>query len=333
LIRQHPEHTVTSTRTIRGRAVIAAVLAVAMDLAAWPAFAQSSGQQAGRPQPTPAPKTATKPAGIDGTTQPQTSGAKPAGAQPAKPATGKPQTKGAKAPPPKKPAPPRTAKVWKGRGFAVVSAGAQLAAPGYTSTALFKVHAENATLNADASIGAGPVFGARGGVRVWKNLAVGAGLELASTSQTLDVTGRLPHPFQFNQFREIEGTASGLDRAEALVAFEVSWYVALAGRVDMFVFGGPAYINVQQDMATRIRFTESYPYDTATFAGVETASVSGGGFGVTAGVDISYLMTKHVGIGGEVRYSYASTTLKPSEQPAKVGLGGLQAAFGARVLF
>ena len=323
----------TSTRTIRGRAVIAAVLAVAMALAAWPAFAQSSGQQAGRPQPPPAPKTATKPAGIDGTTQPQTSGAKPAGAQPAKPATGKPQTKGAKAPPPKKPAPPRTAKVWKGRGFAVVSAGAQLAAPGYTSTALFKVHAENATLNADASIGAGPVFGARGGVRVWKNLAVGAGLELASTSQTLDVTGRLPHPFQFNQFREIEGTASGLDRAEALVAFEVSWYVALARRVDMFVFGGPAYINVQQNMATRIRFTKSYPYDTATFAGVETASVSGGGFGVTAGVDISYLMTKHVGIGGEVRYSYASTTLKPSEQPAKVGLGGLQAAFGARVLF
>jgi len=324
---------VTSTRTIRGRAVIVAVLAVAMALAAWPAFAQSSGQQAGRPQPPPAPKTATKPAGTDGTTQPQTSGAKPAGAQPAKPATGKPQTKGAKAPPPKKPAPPRTAKVWKGRGFAVVSAGAQLAAPGYTSTALFKVHAENATLNADASIGAGPVFGARGGVRVWKNLAVGAGLELASTSQTLDVTGRLPHPFQFNQFREIEGTASGLDRAEALVAFEVSWYVALARRVDMFVFGGPAYINVQQDMATRIRFTESYPYDTATFAGVETASVSGGGFGVTAGVDISYLMTKHVGIGGEVRYSYASTTLKPAEQPAKVGLGGLQAAFGARVLF
>jgi len=164
-------------------------------------------------------------------------------------------------------------------------------------------------------------------------MAIGAGLEVVPTSQTLDVTGRLPHPFQFNQFREVEGTADGLDRTDALVALELSWYMALARRVDMFVFGGPAYINVRQEMATRIRFNESYPYDTATFTGVDTTSMSGGGVGVTAGVDVSYLVTKHVGVGGELRYSYASATLKPSEQPAKVGLGGLQAAFGARILF
>jgi len=333
LIRQRPEHTVTSTRTTRQRAVIAAVLAVAMAVAARPALAQSPSQQAGRPQPPPATKPATKPAGADAASQPQTSGAKPAGTQPAKPATGGPQAKGAKAPPPKKPAPPRTSKIWKGRGFAVVSAGAQVAAPGYTSTAAFKVHAENATLNADASVGAGPAFGARAGLRVWKNMAIGAGLEVVPTSQTLDVTGRLPHPFQFNQFREVEGTADGLARTDALVALELSWYMALARRVDMFVFGGPAYINVRQEMATRIRFNESYPYDTATFTGVDTTSMSGGGVGVTAGVDVSYLVTKHVGVGGELRYSYASATLKPSEQPAKVGLGGLQAAFGARILF
>jgi len=111
------------------------------------------------------------------------------------------------------------------------------------------------------------------------------------------------------------------------------WFRALARRVDMFVFAGPAYISVRQDMATRIQFTESYPFDTATFTGVETTSVSGGGAGVTAGVDVSYLVTKQFGIGGHARYSYASATLKPSAQPATVGLGGLQVAFGARILF
>jgi len=69
-------------------------------------------------------------------------------------------------------------------------------------------------------------------------MAVGGGLEMTATSQTLHVTGRLPHPFQFNQPREVEGSASGLDRSEVLVALEVSWLVALARRVDMFVFGG-----------------------------------------------------------------------------------------------
>ena len=244
-----------------------------------------------------------------------------------------PQTVRPKAPPPRKSAPPQTAKSWKGRGFAVVSAGAALAAPGYTSTAVFKVHAEDATLSADATVGIGPAFGARGGVRVWKNLAIGGGLEFTSTSQSLDVTGSLPHPFQFNQPRDVEGTASGLARVETLAAFEVSWLVALARRVDMFVFGGPAYIGVRQDMATRIQFTESYPYDTATFTGVETASVSGGAVGATAGVDVSYLVTKRFGVGGQLRYSYASATLTPSTQPATVGLGGLHAAFGARILF
>jgi hypothetical protein len=314
------------------RAVVMALLAAAMVATAAPCSAQTSAQQAARPQPPPAPKTATPPGGSQAVAAPQTGGAKAPGTQ-TKPATGGPQTTGARKPAPKKPAPPQTSAVWKGRGFAVLSAGAQLAAPGYTSSAVFTLHAEDATLNADATIDPGFAFGARGGMRVWKNMAIGAGLELASTSQTFAVTGRLPHPFMFDEFRDVEGTASGIGRTETLVAFEVSWLFALARRVDMFVFGGPAYINIRQDMATRVQFSESYPYDTATFTGVETASVSGGGVGVTAGADVSYLMTKHVGIGGEVRYSYASTTLKPSGQSAKVGLGGLQVAFGARFLF
>ena len=88
----------------------------------------------------------------------------------------------------------------------------------------------------------------------------------------------------------------------------------------MFVFGGPAYISVRQDMATRIQFNESYPYDSATFTGVETASVSGGGVGATAGVDVSYL-------AHEARSASAANcatrthrpTLTPSTQPANVG--------------
>jgi len=330
-----PRRMVNGTSRLVRHGLLGALLFAAIAAGAWPASAQSSSQQAGRPQPPPAPATTAKPGSASAPAVPQASGSKPAGGtQAAKPAAGQPQAKGARTPPPsKKPAPPQTSKVWKGRGFAVVSAGAQVAAPGYTSTATFKVHAEDATLNADASIGAGPAFGARGGVRVWKNLALGGGFEVVSASQTLAVTGRLPHPFQFNQYREVEGTASGLDRVETMAAFELSWLLALTRRVDMFVFGGPAYVHIRQDMATRITFTESYPYDSATFSGVETASLSGGGVGATAGVDVSYLLTKRLGLGGEIRYTYASTTLTPSTQPSDVALGGLQVAFAARILF
>ena len=215
----------------------------------------------------------------------------------------------------------------------VVNGGAQLASPGYTSTAVFTLHAEDATLGASSKIELGPVFGVRGGMRVWKNLAIGPGFSVSSTSQRVDVTGRLPHPFMFNQFREVKGRAEGLSRVESMVAVEASWLFALKRRVDMFLFAGPAYFNVQQDMAVRIQFTEIYPYDTASFTGVESARFSGGAVGLTAGADAAYLLTKRMGVGGQVRYSYASTTLGPAGTPAKVALGGLQLSVSGRVLF
>jgi hypothetical protein len=170
-------------------------------------------------------------------------------------------------------------------------------------------------------------------MRVWKNLAIGADVGVSSTSQRVDVTGRLPHPFMFNQFREVKGTAEGLNRFETMFAIEASWLFALKRRVDMFVFAGPAYVSVRQDMATRVQFTEIYPYDTASFTGVESARVSGGAVGITAGADIAYLVSKSLGVGGQLRYSYASATLRPAGQPATVGLGGLQLSVSARVLF
>jgi hypothetical protein len=314
------------------RHALGVVLAAALAAGA-PAWAQSTSQQAGRPQPPPAQKPAPQPGAGGIAPQPQPTASKPGDTQAAKPSPAPDQAKGTKPAPPKKKGPPQTSKVWKGRGFAVIGAGAQVLGPGYTSTATFKLHAEDASLSADASVGVGPVFAARGGVRVWKNLAIGGGLEMVSTTQSLDVTGRLPHPFQFNQFREVEGTADGLERLETMAAFELSWLMPVTRRIDMFVFGGPAYIHVRQDMATRIQFTESYPYDSATFTGVETASLSGGALGATAGVDIAYLLTGNLGVGGELRYSYAKTTLTPSTQPASVPLGGLQVAFVARLLF
>jgi len=311
---------VTITSAIVRRVIVAGVLASVAGLLELPAGAQTSTtRQTERPQPPLAPKVAAPPPG-----------AAPKAADPQSPT---PKTTAPKPPVAKKPLPPRTSKVWKGRGFMVVSGGAQVAAPSYTSTVVFKLYAEDATLNASSEVQIGPVFGARGGMRVWKNLAIGAAFGVSSTSQRVDVTGRLPHPFMFNQFREVKGTASGLDRFETMFAIEASWLIAVRRRVDMFLFAGPAYINVRQDMATRIQFTESYPYDTVSFTGVESSRVSGGAVGITAGADVAYLVSKGLGLGGQLRYSYASATLRPADQPATVGLGGLQLSVSARILF
>ena len=121
---------------------------------------RGGGQQTGSPQPPPAPK--------------------PGGQQPT----------GAKAPPAQGPGgeesrPPADLRGVEGprlRGREPRRPG--IGGPSYTSSATFKVHAEDATLSADSTIRIGPAFGARGGLRVWKNLAVGAGFQVVSTGQS-----------------------------------------------------------------------------------------------------------------------------------------------------
>jgi hypothetical protein len=305
---------------------------VILAVAAADTRAQTSSGQAGKPQPAPAPKVATPkvaaPKGTEPAAEPQAATPKTVGP----PATVQ-KAPAAKPPASKKRVPLRTSRVWKGRGFAVFSGGAQVAAPGHHASVTFKVHAEDATLDSASRIQVGPVVSVRGGVRVWKNLALGADVGVASTSQRLAISGSLPHPFQFNAFRKVEGTASGLDRLETMAGVEASWYVALKRRVDMLVFAGPAYFDIRQNMATSIRFTEVYPYDSATFTGVDSTKVKGSAVGFTAGADVAYLLTKSFGVGGELRYSYASATLKPSGRRVTVPLGGLQVSVSARFLF
>ncbi|MCX6549695.1 MAG: outer membrane beta-barrel protein [Acidobacteria bacterium] len=232
------------------------------------------------------------------------------------------------------PANAQTPSVWQGIGFIAVDGGAQVTSSGYTSNLTFPLHGETATGTATSDAVSGAVFTARGGIRIWKNLALGAGVTVFSSTPDVAVEASLPHPFFFNRPREVSGTASGLTRRETMAAVEVSWLVPLSRRMDMSLFAGPAFFNVRQDMVTTVQFTETYPYDTATFAGVESEEVSRSVTGFTVGADVSYLFSKNFGLGGQFRFSRASTTLTPSGgQSTAVDLGGAQVGGGIRIRF
>jgi hypothetical protein len=292
-------------------ALVVSVLVMTPPLVATPAVAEAALQQAGRPQAEPA----TKPAAPKG--GPQAPGT-PKGTPTSKP--------GAKTAAKKRA--PRT-----DRGFAVVTGGVVLAAPKHTSTTTFTVHAEDATLEATSRVGAGPAFSVRAGMKVARRMAVGAAVNLAAAAQDAEITASLPHPFLFGHDRPVTGTASGLKRLETMVSVEGTWLVLAKPRRQVSLFAGPAYFNVRQDMASKVRFTEVYPYDTATFVGTETTSVRADAIGVTAGADAAWMVTKRLGVGGEVRYSYGSARLNSGGQSGTIKLGGLQLGVCARFLF
>ena len=124
------------------------------------------------------------------------------------------------------------------------------------------------------------------GVKVWRQLAFGAGVSLFSRQDELQVTAQLPHPFHFDQPRRITGTAQGLTREETAVHVQAMWVAPVGQRVEIAVFGGPSFVSVTQDMATGITFTQVYPYDTAAFTGIQRRMLSASAIGFNVGADV-----------------------------------------------
>ena len=220
------------------------------------------------------------------------------------------------------------------RFFVSGDGGYQAASSGFAAQITFPLYAETATLTADVPDAGGAAVALRGAYRLQKNFFVGAGVTGFWSTRSADVTASLPHPFYFSRPRSVDGSASGLKRDEAMVAIEASYLVRMSARTDLQVFAGPAFFKVQADIPTRVNFTESYPYDSATFSSLETSSVSDSAAGFTVGADITYMYNRSIGVGGNVRFSRASATLSTaSGQQTTVNLGGFQVGVGLRFRF
>lgn len=223
---------------------------------------------------------------------------------------------------------------WSAVGFINLDGGVQAATSGFTSIVPFTAYGENGSMTAQYRFVAAPVLSGRLGFRIWRNIAFGVAVSHYSRDGEADVTAQVPHPFYFNRARSVSGTATGLNRDETLAALELSWRFKLSRIVDLMLFAGPAYFTTRQEMATKPRYTESYPYDAATFTGADKTAVRKDAVGFTAGLDLSFMLSPHVGLGAMGRYSHASTTFSAAAGSSTgVTLGGAQGTIGLRIRY
>jgi hypothetical protein len=218
--------------------------------------------------------------------------------------------------------------------FFAVDLGAVLSAPSSSMDISYTLYGENASVQADYRMKVTPSVSARVGMRVWRHMFVGLGITASTGSRDTEVTALLPHPFHFSQRRTVTGTADGLSRDEAGVFAEVGWKMTASPKVDVMVFAGPGYLKATQQVATKIVYTEQYPYDTATFSSVTAERQATSGIGVTGGFDLSYRLSKSLRAGALVRYSYAKGDVTVLDaQTFSIKMGGLQAGLGVRMWF
>ena len=215
-----------------------------------------------------------------------------------------------------------------------VNAGTQATSTEFTTRATLTLHREDGDLRADYGVDAGAFIDLGASVRFWRQVGLGVGVSRFQTTGGAGVAAGLPHPFHFEQFRTVDGSAAAT-RQETAVHVQLRVGATVGMRLDVTLFGGPTFFDVAQTLVSDVLFEEIYPYDTATFSSAPTVQRSATAVGFNAGLDLATYLTPTVGVGVLVRFSRAMVDLaRPDGGGAlAVEAGGLHVGGGLRLRF
>ena len=152
-----------------------------------------------------------------------------------------------------------------------VNAGTQATSTAFTTRSTLSLHREDGDLRADYGVDAGAFIDLGASVRLWRQ--VGVGVSRFQTTGGAWVTAGLPHPFHLEQFRAVDGSAAAT-RQETAVHVQLRVGATVGPRLEVTLFGGPTFFDVEQTLVSDILFEETYPYDTATFSRAPTVLLS-----------------------------------------------------------
>jgi len=223
----------------------------------------------------------------------------------------------------------------QGTDKAIVSVnyGLQLDTQRLSESISLQKHAETAPVTATLENKGIPFFDIGMTLRIAGRLGASVALSRASDTDTADVTAGIPNPFYLDRLRPISGQVSDVQHKEVVVHTNVA-YLVESPSVILVVSGGASFFNVDQDFVTDVTFTESYPFDTATFSGATVTVGSASKTGYNAAADVTWTIGESLGLGGIIRYSRATMPFTVGGIDfGSVKVGGLQAGGGLRLTF
>ena len=223
---------------------------------------------------------------------------------------------------------------WPGRAVVSFNVGLQSSSRTFSDSITFPLYLEQATHDIDYATESELFFDGGAIVRLWGNLGAGVAVSRYTDDTAATVEGSLPHPFQFNQPRSIEGETPEIRRRETATHVQVAWMAAPTERVRFIISGGPSWMQAEQGVVTEVRYSEAYPFDEATFTGVDRTIEKETAVGFNVGVDVIWAFSRNIGVGGLLRFTRATASVVPAEgRSIELELGGLQAGGGIRILF
>ena len=147
------------------------------------------------------------------------------------------------------------------------------------------------------------------------------------------VAASVPHPFFFNQPRQVEGQSAALEHREQVVHFSALYMLPIGSNLQIGVAGGPSLFIVNRTFVDSVLYDETYPFDSATFSSTTTREVKENQAGFHVGADVSWYFTDNVGVGGGLRFSRATLKFPAAgaDETISADLGGVQVGAGLRI--
>jgi len=164
---------------------------------------------------------------------------------------------------------------------------------------------------------------------------IGVGFALSYTDDRDDaaVGAGLPHPFYFEQLREVLGSV-GIQHTELVTHLNLV-YVVASPSFEVSLSAGPSVFKIEQDLVMDVDFDEAYPYDVATFSSAATERVQQTKVGYNVTADLTWKASQHWGLGGLVRFSRVQVEYATigGGNVTEMDVGGFQAAGGLRLMY
>jgi hypothetical protein len=219
------------------------------------------------------------------------------------------------------------------RVTAMINGGYQVSTSSFDDSFTFTLYQEKGTTEVAYAAGGGGIFEGGAAIRLWKGLGLGGVISHLSVETAASVRSSVPHPFFLEHHREVTGEPEGLRREEMAIHIQAQYALPAFGRLHVVLAGGPSIIDVKQTAVIDVNYTEEFPYDTATFTGVDTKRAHGTAAGFNAGVDVQWMFNRKLGAGALVRLTKATVDLAIGNRTIRVDAGGTQTAAGIRLTF
>jgi hypothetical protein len=229
---------------------------------------------------------------------------------------------------------PAAAQTWTERVHVSVNAGVLSGTQDFSDRVEFDENIESGSTTVDYRVQGGFTFDGGLGYRIWKGLGAGASVSFFSSDNAASTTSAVPHPFFFNQPREVVGDATDIGRSETGVHIQAMYLIDPAGPLRLVLSGGPSFFAVTQDVVTSVNFVETFPYDTAEFGSADSEEASGSAVGFNVGADVFWMLSRQFGVGGLFRFSRAALDLDAAGgRQLSIDAGGVFAGGGIRLVF